>query len=646
MAAAEAPRGSGRVSPARPPWLAPEPDAQQRRGWWPAAAEWPPVAPAAAGAAAAAADSRQPQPRGRTSCPWWRADEATPWQPPGSGQAPPEWPPRRAGSSGPAPRSGSRGPALRSGSRGPQRGAADAAGSAAHGWVDPAAGAACVAAMGAAAAAAYDAGALPLCLDQIAALAALRGYVRSLGSRGAAPASNAPFLSRAGGVPRLMLVPMKPAASQSGRQRAPSGRELAVATLNLCRWPPLPATAETSEISDYICDLTWNPDPAGWLLRSVVQRLYTDVGEGPACEGGDDLDGFETLVSIARTAIAVNCDQSLVRSALEGSALLLQRSPEPGRVRWRGERPWFPVSDLLDASSALGASQAAEMLRRTGATPADLCEAGLLCSQDLDAVAVAPAPTSGQEGPSRLIYVSPPCHYPSKVVRHLRGYGDDPCPICLEPLAAGPVVNLRSSGGGCGHPFHADCIAGWWRNGHSDYPERMGGRHATCPSCREPIRQVFGPLECRYCNQSFPVRGESRWKLEDALNERACHYQGEHCVDWINDLANTDWEHYGCPLEHACHFVGRFFGPVPTAWRREYTSEGGSRYVPLPDQPEWDPYGWDTSDPDGWTRSGPWPWCDYDPSPHGSAVGSASDAGSAGGWSTEAEDRQIQSYYS
>lgn len=54
---------------------------------------------------------------------------------------------------------------------------------------------------------------------------------------------------------------------------------------------------------------------------------------------------------------------------------------------------------------------------------------------------------------------------------------DDPCPICLEPIAEAPPgvgVTLEE----CRHRFHAACLVGWMRQGH-----------LSCPTCRGDMRR-------------------------------------------------------------------------------------------------------------------------------------------------------------
>ena len=54
--------------------------------------------------------------------------------------------------------------------------------------------------------------------------------------------------------------------------------------------------------------------------------------------------------------------------------------------------------------------------------------------------------------------------------------GEDVCPICLDDLCAGPVLNKLP----CGHVFHASCVQHWLRT-----------RSPCCPMCKYDVRDAF-----------------------------------------------------------------------------------------------------------------------------------------------------------
>lgn len=56
---------------------------------------------------------------------------------------------------------------------------------------------------------------------------------------------------------------------------------------------------------------------------------------------------------------------------------------------------------------------------------------------------------------------------------HAQGDPNEVCSICLEQFGLGYVKNLE-----CGHTFHKRCFSEWSHRAH------------TCPTCRQPFRQL------------------------------------------------------------------------------------------------------------------------------------------------------------
>lgn len=56
--------------------------------------------------------------------------------------------------------------------------------------------------------------------------------------------------------------------------------------------------------------------------------------------------------------------------------------------------------------------------------------------------------------------------------------GEDACPICIEPAGADETAALP----GCGHIFHAKCLAGW------EAVQRRDGRPLRCAMCNHVYR--------------------------------------------------------------------------------------------------------------------------------------------------------------